>query len=553
MIRRVLATAALAGIAAALLVAGAAAADAHALVETSSPADGATVDSPPAQVSIEFSEGVRVPVGSVRVVDSDGDRVDDGEIVADGSEVTVGLRDDLPDGTYTSAFRVISADGHPIRGGLVFAIGEADPGEGVAFDDILGSGDTTWEVIAAGARFATYLATFIAAGGATFLVLVDRGEADRRRAIRLVTVAAAIGAAAALLVVVAQSALATGLGITSFTKEGVLEEVLADGLGTATAMALLGLAGVVVGVRLTGPARSVVSLTAALLATASFAATGHTRNTEPTWLAVPADAVHAVVAAIWVGGIVLLIPNLRRLTTARDAGSAARVLARFSTMAGVAVALLVVSGSVLAWGEIRAMRGLATTYGAVFATKIAIVVVVGLIAAWNRWRLLPEVEDDSEAGQRDRALRTFRRTVRAEVIGLVAILAVTSVLVSVTPARTAAGIGGVYSQTTAFGSEYSVNLVVDPNQAGQNDVHLYFFDQDGAPVVDEPFESVLMRLSYPADQIGPIEREPVLIVPGHYTLTGGELSIAGQWQIEVEARQGEFGLLTTTFQVPVNP
>ena len=37
----------------------------------------------------------------------------------------VGLKPDLPDGTYTATYRVISADTHIVYGGLVFNIGHA--------------------------------------------------------------------------------------------------------------------------------------------------------------------------------------------------------------------------------------------------------------------------------------------------------------------------------------------------------------------------------------------------------------------------------------------
>lgn len=528
-------------------------ASAHALVETSSPADGATVSEPPTEVTIEFTEGVRVPLGSVRVVDSGGERVDDGVIDVAGGEVTVGLRRDLPDGTYTTAFRIISADGHPVRGGIVFAVGEGDPGEGVAFEEILGGGDTGWEVAAAVLRFAAYVGALLAAGGAVFLAVVRDVGSDRDRLARVVTTSASVAGAAAVLGIVAQAALATGLGASAVTESGVLGDVLADGLGAATAALLVGLAVAVAGARAAPRlAGRVAACAGAAVAAGSFALAGHTRSTDPGWLAIPADAMHVLAAAIWFGGLILLAVCLRRRGADDDPVGAAGVLSRFSALAAWTVAVLAVTGSALAWGEIRAMKALATTYGAVFVAKLAVAACVGFVASWNRWQLLPAVVADDAAGGRDRALKLLRRTVRVEAVGLVLLLAITAVLVNVTPARTAAGVGGVFSDTKPFGADYSVNLVVDPNQAGVNDVHLYFYDSDGAPVTDAPFETVLMRLSFPDDQIGPIEREPTFIVPGHYTLTGNELSIPGQWNIEVEARQGEFGQLTASFQVPVN-
>jgi copper transport protein len=145
-----------------------------------------------------------------------------------------------------------------------------------------------------------------------------------------------------------------------------------------------------------------------------------------------------------------------------------------------------------------------------------------------------------------------RQTVRLEAIGLVAVLAITAVLVNVTPASTAAGVDGLFSETKPFGEDYELNLVVDPSRVGQNEVHLYIYDDTGAPLTDDPFDSVLLRLMPPGEGLGAIEREPQYILPGHYTLAGNELSIPGRWNIEAEAREGEFGLLTAAFDVRVS-
>ena len=45
-----------------------------------------------------------------------------GEQVIDGGTVTVSLPSPLPDGTYTVAYRVVSADGHPVQGAYQFTV-----------------------------------------------------------------------------------------------------------------------------------------------------------------------------------------------------------------------------------------------------------------------------------------------------------------------------------------------------------------------------------------------------------------------------------------------
>ena len=64
------------------------------------------------------------------------------------------------------------------------------------------------------------------------------------------------------------------------------------------------------------------------------------------------------------------------------------------------------------------------------------------------------------------------------MIGMVVVLGLTGVLVNQVPASTAAGIGTIYSQTKPLGNN-TVNLVVDPNRAGHNSIHMYFLDATG--------------------------------------------------------------------------
>nr|MDT0666345.1 copper resistance protein CopC [Micromonospora sp. DSM 115978] len=86
---------------AAILVASAAPASAHAVLQGSDPAGGATLEAAPAAVTLTFSEGVSVEDDAVRVIDTGGERVDAGDARSgeSGSQVVVGLDGDLAQGT----------------------------------------------------------------------------------------------------------------------------------------------------------------------------------------------------------------------------------------------------------------------------------------------------------------------------------------------------------------------------------------------------------------------------------------------------------------------
>jgi copper transport protein len=395
-----------------------------------------------------------------------------------------------------------------------------------------------------------YGGVLLAAGGALFLAGVHDGGPDRRTLRRLVVGGAVVGGTALVLGLGAQAALATGLGAAAIFRDGVLGDVLADGVGWSLAAALGGLALVIVGTARPTTTRRALSAIGAAAAAASFALTGHTRVTSPAWLATAADAVHVLAAATWFGGLVLLAVTLA-LRRRRSISERGTLIVRFSTLAAWVLVVVLAAGLTLTWFEVRAVRAAtSTTYGWLLLTKVAIVAFVVALAAWNRWGLLPRLaaRDDRDDDGRS-AASTLRRTVTAEAGALVAVVALTALLVNVTPARVAAGVGTTFSTTVPLG-DGTVNVVVDPNRVGRNSFHLFLAGADGQ---DAEVEDMMVELSLPAADIGPLQRRPVDIGSGHWLLDTSDLSIGGRWEVDVIARVDQFTEETASVEVLVNP
>ena len=96
----------------------------HAQLIASSPADGVTVTEPLDEVALEFNEPVEADFGQLQVRDPEGNRVDAAVPVGAGPVVRVELEDLTVAGRYTVAWRVVSADGHPIEGTFGFEVTE---------------------------------------------------------------------------------------------------------------------------------------------------------------------------------------------------------------------------------------------------------------------------------------------------------------------------------------------------------------------------------------------------------------------------------------------
>lgn len=526
----------------ALLVGWAGTAGAHASLVAVDPPDGARLDASPDEVRLTFSERVSVSLGGVRVLSSDGERVDEGAAAVDGEVVTVRLRGDLPEGTYVVAYRIISADGHPVRGGSVFGVGAGDVDTGALAAVADPGADQGWEIVGGVARWLAYGGTLLAAGGVLFLVAAHDGGPERPALLRLLRVSALVGGAAALVALPVQAALGTGEGIGSLFDDGVLAEVAKDGVGLAALLTVLGLGWVVA---LVGRSPR-LALPGAAVAAASFAASGHTRSGSAA-VATAADAVHLLVVATWVGGLVLLLRTMvaRRRTPAADPRATARIALRFSDVATLALLGAVATGLVLAWNEVRSVDYLGgTNYGTALLAKVALVAVLAGLGGYNRFRVLPAFEQ----GKANAALARLRRIVAVEVGVVATVLAATAVLVVVTPARTAVA-GGPVERIVELGDLGEAQVVVAPARAGFNEIHLYLYDATKRPA--DLADSISLELSLPDADLGPIVREATRAGPAHLQLNGNDFAVAGDWELTLRLRVDRFTEVTGTTDLPI--
>lgn len=572
---------ALAGFAA-MFTWGMAPAAAHAMLLSTDPGTGATVAKSPEQVVLRFSEEVRGSSGALRVFDGKGFRIDRGAADFAGDTVSVGVPP-LADGTYVVSWRVESADSIPVSGAFTFSVGEPSdvaPGLVARYDS---SNNQNWEIAGTVSRWIAYAGLLLACGGVLFLLLVHDGTIDRARLSWTTTAAATIGMAGAAATIPVHAALASGLGVKAIGGTQAFNDTVAGRVGFAAGLAGLGALLIAVPVawfmmRTTPMGRMSLasSVLGCLAVLTGLVLVGHSTATTPRLLVLASDFAHLGAAAIWVGGLVLLTQTLRN-RAGDDPTAAAGMVARFSTLAAGALAVVAVSGLTLAWSEVRSFGGLtSTTYGQALLAKLAVVAVVVAIAAFNRFRLVPAVAArrttyweeapaagagaDQPVGRRQpransrshstakAAMTHLRRTLAYEVIGVVVILGITAALTNITPARTAAESKDGFIARTALG-DGQLDLTVDPSRVGRSAINLYLYDDKGQQA--DVAENVMLELSLPARDIGPVDREPVRAGEGHYTITVDDLSIAGEWQITVVARTTSSDEERATIAVPI--
>lgn len=103
----------------ALTVATPMTARAHDVLEKTVPADGTNVDALPDSVVLVFSEEP-LEIGLQIIVKGPSGNVADGAATINGREVRQPVAPTAPAGDYTVAYRVTSADGHPLTGSFGF-------------------------------------------------------------------------------------------------------------------------------------------------------------------------------------------------------------------------------------------------------------------------------------------------------------------------------------------------------------------------------------------------------------------------------------------------
>ena len=353
-----------------LVVAATAAALAHAYVLTTSPPVDATLDASPDRVVVAFDEPVTLESREALVVRDAAGTIDPcaGKPYVnpdDVRQVVCRLAHPLPAGGVHVSWRVTSADTHVVHGEFSFGVGtvvHARAGETRSVYDPSGIPATFF-------RWLTLAGSLAIAGGLAFGVLVLAADVTgaaplRARCAGLVRggVMAAIAGAVGALVV--QCAAATGTDAIRGLARA--DEVLTGSMwGWMWLVRIAALAAIALLTRgQHGPATAFALVVAAVLL-ASLSLSGHALVALTPSTAVIADWVHLAAAAVWTGGLVVLM---------RGPVSGA-VVARFSEFAIGSVAAIVLTGI---WGSIAHLPTPATLitapYGLVIIAKAVLLV-----------------------------------------------------------------------------------------------------------------------------------------------------------------------------------
>jgi copper transport protein len=284
-------------------------------------------------------------------------------------------------------------------------------------------------------------------------------------------------------------------------------------------------------------ATTVAALLLALALVVTPGLSGHASVSGP--VSIVADAAHVQAAAVWTGGLAFVV--LALLLTRGDRWQlAARTVPRFSTMAVVSVAVLVVAGAINGYLQVRAWRGLwETEYGVLLLIKLGLVLPLLALGAYNNRFAVPRLRAQI-ASVVER--RRFLRLAGAELAIMLVIVGVTAGLVNAPPARTEIEMHEA-SQIELRMGPFMAHMEVKPARVGPNQIHLEF--TKGRP--DE------VNVSARSKDIGPLRyRARRGMEPGTYVVKRANLSPGGEWELRIDARRGEFDLFSDRVHISID-
>ena len=503
---------------------------AHAALNSSVPADGSVVAAAPGQIELVFSEPVS-PL-ALRLIEPSGAASTLDRFALKDSTVVIMPPAGLANGTYALSWRVVSEDGHPVGGTVVFSIGAASKMAPETGEQV----DTSVRMLVWLSRLGLYLGLFLGCGAAASRAWVGPLTDGAQRFATTMTL---LGLACLPVALGAQGLDAMGAQVGAAFQSAIWKAATATSYLWTIIGAASALGAALVGIRLRGAAANVAGPLSALLAGVALASSGHASAAHPQWLMRPAVLLHASMIALWVGA---LLP----LALALPSGMGRDALHRFSSGIAIIVAVLLLSGAVLAVVQVETPTALLTTaYGRVLLVKLALVAIAFLLAALNRWRLSRRVE----AGETS-AARVMARVIAVELAVLVAVFAVAALWRFTPPPRAIAVAQSQPASVHIHTLQAMADVTVTPGRAGPVSVEIVLMNGEFGPLAARELS---LSFSNPAAGIEPIERQARLGPDGIWRAEALSVPVPGRWEVELAILISDFEMRRIKDAVVIRP
>lgn len=498
---------------------------AHANLAQAIPAPNTVLTATPIELSIWFTEPIEAQFSQLRLFNANGQQVDNQDILVNGNLMRVTLPT-LPEGIYTVVWQnVSSVDGHPAEGSYLFSIGRPLPQQTAPPSQQ--PFVTSWAEPVA--RAVVLWSGLVIVGGLAFNHLVMSGQVPgRKQLFALLWLAMALF----LLASVGQLWLQVGVvqrlsnaGLWGQTAGNIVTKTfwgqvwlvrlaiwLSFTLGLAFRPNHRGLAwlgfGLLVPISLTSHAAATAQITAATLFN---------------------DLAHLLAAALWVGGLVHFALFLGFGSGRERPQLLIELVPRFSTLAILSVGTLIITGLYTTWSQLLSLAAWQTPYGFVLLVKLALLLPLLLLGAYNLLWLSPRLPQQPHQ---------LRRSVSGEAILATLLIMVVGLLTSLEPARQIAAREGLGQKPVTFadnleGAEVMVEIV--PGRVGINQVLITLTNRQGQPITNA--SEVNLTFTYRSQDMPPLSGRAIANGEGQYQFDNLNLSLSGVWEMALTVRR----------------
>lgn len=504
---------------------------AHAALVTTEPTDGAVLAQSPGRFSLTFSEPVSPLV--LALVRPDGTPVPLTSFRLNAQTLDIDNPHRLGSGTHVLSWRVISADGHPVGGSVLFSIGA--PGAAPAVSEAVDRGLRS--AIWVGKVF-LYVGLFLGVGGAFAIAWLAQGG---RAGQRIVIAAVLCGLVAAPLSLGLQGLDALGAPLARLAQPDIWKAGLATSFSWTVLIALVALGlGLL---SLVGPRGGAKLFALAGLAGvgAALAASGHASAAEPQWLTRPMVFLHGAGIAFWAGALAPLGLAMRR-----KPAEAAPFLRRFSQAILPVVAALAATGILLAVLQVQAPAALVeTAYGRLLLVKLALLLFLFTLAAINRWRLT----GPAEAGETE-VQKKLVRSIGIEMLIVLAIFGVAAGWRFTPPPRALAIAAAQPASVHIHTPKAMADLSITPGHVGPVAASIVIMTGDFGPL---DAEQVTLVLSKPDAGIEPIKRAATKPGDGTWRVDDLVVPVPGRWTARLDILVSDFEMVKIEAPIDIRP
>ncbi|SFV37359.1 copper transport protein [Devosia crocina] len=496
---------------------------AHAQLLSTQPSEDVVLEVAPAAIDLNFNEPV-TPL-TIRLIGPDGGARDLTEETTGGTTTTVTLPAGIADGTHVLSWRVVSADGHPIGGSLIFSVGAVTGAAAVEMASDPAVSFALWAT-----KALLFMALFAGVGGAAFKSIAPLPVRAGFAALTLAIAGAVIAPTTLLL----QGLDALGLTMASAFDADTWAAGLSTSYGATVIATSLAFLLAVYALVSTAPWAGYIGLAASAIAALSLALSGHASAAEPQWLTRPAVFLHVAGILLWAGALLPLWHLLRDRSNA-----AGQSLAAFSKIIPFAVAPLVLSGAALAVIQLGPPgERWWSPYGLILGAKLLLVATLLGLALWNRlWLTAPALSGETSAQS------NLRRSIGVELLIIVLILALVAGWRFTPPPRalapmTAATVAADPIVEHLIDGSTMAMVMIDPGSVGTVSFQVTILDLEHNPKGAQAVSVIIANSQLGIESI----RREAVETDGIWAIHDFAIPVAGHWQIEVGVRVTRFEL-----------